>query len=176
VLTVRCLCWCCRQWWCADCALLVLLLVLVCAVFAYPGGASMEIHQALTRSETIDNILCRHEQVRTQQMLCFKEAAQLKRRTWQAVYAWCVCVCGRGGGVGVWGLRSVRGRRWQHGVGAPWGSTHVSALPLHCPSLLHALAEGGRQSHLVLIFGAVFVFVFWCCVCPCVAAACPCAG
>lgn len=33
-------------------------------VFAYPGGASMEIHQALTRSETIDNILCRHEQVR----------------------------------------------------------------------------------------------------------------
>jgi hypothetical protein len=34
------------------------------AVFAYPGGASMEIHQALTRSETIENILCRHEQVR----------------------------------------------------------------------------------------------------------------
>jgi hypothetical protein len=34
------------------------------AVFAYPGGASMEIHQALTRSETISNILCRHEQVR----------------------------------------------------------------------------------------------------------------
>jgi len=33
-------------------------------VFAYPGGASMEIHQALTRSETISNILCRHEQVR----------------------------------------------------------------------------------------------------------------
>jgi acetolactate synthase-1/2/3 large subunit len=31
-------------------------------VFAYPGGASMEIHQALTRSETITNILCRHEQ------------------------------------------------------------------------------------------------------------------
>eukprot|EP00775_Hariotina_reticulata_P003113 gene3113-3390_t len=31
-------------------------------VFAYPGGASMEIHQALTRSETIQNILCRHEQ------------------------------------------------------------------------------------------------------------------
>jgi acetolactate synthase I/II/III large subunit len=31
-------------------------------VFAYPGGASMEIHQALTRSETISNILCRHEQ------------------------------------------------------------------------------------------------------------------
>lgn len=31
-------------------------------VFAYPGGASMEIHQALTRSETIANILCRHEQ------------------------------------------------------------------------------------------------------------------
>lgn len=32
-------------------------------VFAYPGGASMEIHQALTRSPTIRNVLCRHEQV-----------------------------------------------------------------------------------------------------------------
>eukprot|EP00475_Leptophrys_vorax_P032850 TRINITY_DN51218_c0_g1_i1.p1 TRINITY_DN51218_c0_g1~~TRINITY_DN51218_c0_g1_i1.p1 ORF type:complete len:721 (-),score=28.24 TRINITY_DN51218_c0_g1_i1:165-2228(-) len=31
-------------------------------VFAYPGGASMEIHQALTRSTSIRNILCRHEQ------------------------------------------------------------------------------------------------------------------
>lgn len=31
-------------------------------VFAYPGGASMEIHQALTRSERLRNILCRHEQ------------------------------------------------------------------------------------------------------------------
>nr|QKY14827.1 acetolactate synthase, small subunit (ALS) [Polytomella parva] len=31
-------------------------------VFAYPGGASMEIHQALTRSNQIANILCRHEQ------------------------------------------------------------------------------------------------------------------
>ncbi|KAK2079712.1 Agglutinin-like protein 1 precursor [Prototheca wickerhamii] len=31
-------------------------------VFAYPGGASMEIHQALTRSGSIQNILCRHEQ------------------------------------------------------------------------------------------------------------------
>jgi hypothetical protein len=39
--------------------------VFVAAVFAYPGGASMEIHQALTRSETVDNILCRHEQVRS---------------------------------------------------------------------------------------------------------------
>ena len=35
-------------------------------VFAYPGGASMEIHQALTRSASIRNILCRHEQVRCQ--------------------------------------------------------------------------------------------------------------
>ncbi len=34
-------------------------------VFAYPGGASMEIHQALTRSPTIHNYLCRHEQVRS---------------------------------------------------------------------------------------------------------------
>ena len=33
-------------------------------VFAYPGGASMEIHQALTRSSSIRNVLCRHEQVR----------------------------------------------------------------------------------------------------------------
>lgn len=31
-------------------------------LFAYPGGASMEIHQALTRSPVIRNILCRHEQ------------------------------------------------------------------------------------------------------------------
>lgn len=31
-------------------------------VFAYPGGASMEIHQALTRSDVIRNVLCRHEQ------------------------------------------------------------------------------------------------------------------
>ncbi|XP_071713769.1 acetolactate synthase 1, chloroplastic-like [Rutidosis leptorrhynchoides] len=31
-------------------------------VFAYPGGASMEIHQALTRSHTIRNVLPRHEQ------------------------------------------------------------------------------------------------------------------
>ena len=30
-------------------------------IFAYPGGASMEIHQALTRSN-IRNYLCRHEQ------------------------------------------------------------------------------------------------------------------
>ncbi|OAY80707.1 Acetolactate synthase 1, chloroplastic [Ananas comosus] len=31
-------------------------------VFAYPGGASMEIHQALTRSPSISNHLLRHEQ------------------------------------------------------------------------------------------------------------------
>jgi acetolactate synthase-1/2/3 large subunit len=31
-------------------------------VFAYPGGASLEIHQALTRSRMIRNVLCRHEQ------------------------------------------------------------------------------------------------------------------
>ena len=39
-------------------------------LFAYPGGASMEIHQALTRSDTVYNILCRHEQVREQQLTC----------------------------------------------------------------------------------------------------------
>ncbi len=31
-------------------------------VFAYPGGASMELHQALTRSKSIRTILPRHEQ------------------------------------------------------------------------------------------------------------------
>nr|GEW27396.1 acetohydroxyacid synthase 1 [Tanacetum cinerariifolium] len=31
-------------------------------VFAYPGGASVEIHQALTRSRIIRNVLPRHEQ------------------------------------------------------------------------------------------------------------------
>ncbi|MBT4901367.1 MAG: acetolactate synthase, partial [Verrucomicrobia bacterium] len=31
-------------------------------IFAYPGGASMEFHQALTRSEQIRTILPRHEQ------------------------------------------------------------------------------------------------------------------
>jgi len=32
-------------------------------VFAYPGGASMEIHQSLTKSKTgVRNVLCRHEQ------------------------------------------------------------------------------------------------------------------
>ncbi|XP_050375689.1 acetolactate synthase 2, chloroplastic [Argentina anserina] len=34
----------------------------VTTVFAYPGGASMEIHQALTRSTSIRNVLPRHEQ------------------------------------------------------------------------------------------------------------------
>ncbi|KAK7302251.1 hypothetical protein RJT34_13136 [Clitoria ternatea] len=34
----------------------------VTTVFAYPGGASMEIHQALTRSAVIRNVLPRHEQ------------------------------------------------------------------------------------------------------------------
>lgn len=39
-------------------------------VFAYPGGASLEIHQALTRSDTVRNILCRHEQVWTPPRAC----------------------------------------------------------------------------------------------------------
>ena len=39
-------------------------------VFAYPGGASLEIHQALTRSPLIRNILCRHEQVRRAGLAC----------------------------------------------------------------------------------------------------------
>src|SRR5437762_9382863 len=32
------------------------------AIFAYPGGASLELHQALTRSKKIRTILPRHEQ------------------------------------------------------------------------------------------------------------------
>src|SRR5688572_10507811 len=31
-------------------------------IFAYPGGASMELHQALTRSKKIRTVLLRHEQ------------------------------------------------------------------------------------------------------------------
>src|SRR5438445_6935975 len=31
-------------------------------IFAYPGGASMELHQALTRSRKIRTVLPRHEQ------------------------------------------------------------------------------------------------------------------
>ncbi|MGH8020310.1 MAG: thiamine pyrophosphate-binding protein, partial [Opitutaceae bacterium] len=31
-------------------------------IFAYPGGASMELHQALTRTDKIRTILPRHEQ------------------------------------------------------------------------------------------------------------------
>src|ERR1044071_10440501 len=31
-------------------------------VFAYPGGASMELHQSLTRSKTVRTVLPRHEQ------------------------------------------------------------------------------------------------------------------
>lgn len=34
----------------------------VTVTFGYPGGASLEIHQALTRAPCIRNILCRHEQ------------------------------------------------------------------------------------------------------------------
>lgn len=44
-------------------------------VFAYPGGASMEIHQALTRSPTIQNYLCRHEQVGPQAGVEWKHMA-----------------------------------------------------------------------------------------------------
>ena len=35
---------------------------MVDTIFAYPGGASMELHQALTRSDKIRVILPRHEQ------------------------------------------------------------------------------------------------------------------
>ncbi|KAJ0988802.1 hypothetical protein J5N97_007158 [Dioscorea zingiberensis] len=46
----------------ADILVEALELAGVTDVFAYPGGASMEIHQALTRSPTIRNHLLRHEQ------------------------------------------------------------------------------------------------------------------
>ena len=45
-------------------------------VFAYPGGASMEIHQALTRSNLVKNTLCRHEQV------CFRLAHPVTLWLW----------------------------------------------------------------------------------------------
>lgn len=49
-------------------------------VFAYPGGASLEIHQALTRSPLIRNILCRHEQVSVAPLL------QIAMSTWQQTW------------------------------------------------------------------------------------------
>ena len=55
-------------------------------VFAYPGGASMEIHQALTRSPLIRNILCRHEQVRRR-----RRHRRCRRCSWGGSCAQCVC-------------------------------------------------------------------------------------
>ena len=49
----------------------------VATVFAYPGGCSMEIHQALTRSPKIRNILCRHEQVSSVPALASSGGASL---------------------------------------------------------------------------------------------------
>ncbi|MBI1869581.1 MAG: biosynthetic-type acetolactate synthase large subunit [Chlamydiae bacterium] len=46
----------------ADIVVTALEKVEVDIVFAYPGGASMELHQALTRSKKIRTILPRHEQ------------------------------------------------------------------------------------------------------------------
>ena len=45
-------------------------------VFAYPGGASMELHQSLTRSEKIRTILPRQEQgdPRDVGLLCTRSA------------------------------------------------------------------------------------------------------
>ena len=51
-------------------------------VFAYPGGASMEIHQALTRSNLVKNTLCRHEQV------CFWLAVPM--RLWACAASSCL--------------------------------------------------------------------------------------
>src|SRR5437867_7489063 len=46
----------------ADIVVRCLELAGVDVVFAYPGGASMELHQALTRSKKIRTVLPRHEQ------------------------------------------------------------------------------------------------------------------
>ncbi len=48
-------------------------------LFAYPGGASMEIHQALTRSPLIRNILCRHEQVLGRLLCMFCSSCGVQR-------------------------------------------------------------------------------------------------
>ena len=53
----------------------------VATVFAYPGGCSMEIHQALTRSPKIRNILCRHEQVPSCFCACNREGSPLLIRS-----------------------------------------------------------------------------------------------
>jgi hypothetical protein len=42
----------------------------------------MEIHQALTRSETISNILCRHEQVRHSGCKCTTISSSSSRCWW----------------------------------------------------------------------------------------------
>ena len=52
----------------------------VTQVFAYPGGASMEIHQALTRSHTVRNYLCRHEQVQEVEQQGMMGSARLQQR------------------------------------------------------------------------------------------------
>ena len=58
-------------------------------VFAYPGGASMEIHQALTRSPSIRNILCRHEQASARAALflpsCLHSFPTLYLPTWTLI-------------------------------------------------------------------------------------------
>ena len=102
-------------------------------LFAYPGGASMEIHQALTRSESIRNILCRHEQVRAAGLGC------------------------RGGEGGVLGPRLPRRRRAGAATsraaasrGAPHGAAVVGArrrrgLVPRVPRMAGA-ARGGRRA------------------------------
>lgn len=59
-------------------------------LFAYPGGASMEIHQALTRSDTIRNILCRHEQVRWRALLATRLMCRTACLTWLCPCAVCL--------------------------------------------------------------------------------------
>ena len=46
----------------ADCVVECLIREGVDVIFAYPGGASQELHQALARTEKIRTILPRHDQ------------------------------------------------------------------------------------------------------------------
>ena len=46
----------------ADCVVECLIREGVDVIFAYPGGASQELHQALARTDKIRTILPRHEQ------------------------------------------------------------------------------------------------------------------
>ena len=54
-------------------------------IFAYPGGASMELHQALTRSDQIRVILPRHEQGGSLPPRATREHPENRVSAWQPV-------------------------------------------------------------------------------------------